>query len=110
MVDLFSYNNPNVILLLKTRLAINLLGIGRNQKKWHYRGKRAGWKVKERCARHNKDRHELIPFVSKRHQAQRTGSPVLIGFQNVRSLNNKKEDVLELIQDYKMDVMFMTET
>ena len=110
MVDLFFYNNPNVILPLETRLAINRLGIGRNQKKWHYRGKRAGRKVKERCARHNKDRHELIPLVSRRHQAQKTGSPVLIGFQNVRSLNNKVEDVVELIQDYKMDVMFMAET
>ena len=99
-----------MILPLETRLAINRLGIGRNQKKWHYREKRAGRKVKERCARHNKDRHELIPFVSRRHQAQKTGSPVLIVFQNVRSLNNKLEDVVELIQDYKMDVMFMAET
>ena len=109
MVDLFFYNNPNVILPLETRLAINRLGICRNQM-WHYREKRAGRKVKERCARHNKDRHELIPFVSRRHQAQKTGSSVLIGFQNVRSLNNKVEDVVELIQDYKMDVMFMAET
>ena len=58
--------------------------------------------MKERCARHNKDHHELIPLVSRRHQAQR--------FQNVRSLNNKVEDVVGLIQDYKMDVMFMAET
>ena len=98
-----------MILPLKIRLAINRFGIGRNQK-WHYHRKRAGRKVKERCARHNKDRHELIPLVSRRHQAQKTGSPVLIGFQNVRSLNNKVEDVVELIQDYKMDVMFMAET
>ena len=28
----------------------------------------------------------------------------------MRSLNNKVEDVVELIQDYKMDVMFMAET
>ena len=28
----------------------------------------------------------------------------------MRSLNNKVEDVVELIQDYKMDVMFMEET
>ena len=67
-------------------------------------------KFKERCARHNKDRHELIPLVSRRHQTQKTGFPVLIGFQNVRSLNNKVEDVVELVQDYKMDVMFMAET
>ena len=33
MVDLFLYSNPNVILPLETRLAINRLGIGRNQKK-----------------------------------------------------------------------------
>ena len=110
MVDLFLYNNSNVILLLETRLAINRLGIGRNQKKWHYREKRAGRKVEERCAKHNKDCHELISLVSRRHQAQKTGSPVFIGFQNVRSLNNKVEDVVELIQDYKMDVVFMTET
>ena len=97
MVDLFFYNNPNVILPLETRLAMNCLGIGRNQKKWHYRGKRAGRKVKERCARHNKDRLELIPLVSRRHQAQKTGSPVLIGFQNLGSLNNEEEDVVELI-------------
>ena len=96
MVDLFLYNNPNVILSLETRSATNCLGIGRNQK-WHYREKRAGGKVKERCARHNIDGHELIPLVSRRHQAQKTGSPVLIGFQNVRSLNNKVEDVVELI-------------
>ena len=96
MVDLFLYNNPNVILPLETRLAINRLGIGRNQK-WHYRGKRAGRKVKERC---NKDRHELIPLLSRRHQAQKTGSPFSIGFQNVRSLNNKVEDMVELIQNY----------
>ena len=99
-----------MILPLETRLAINRLGIGRNQKKWHYRGKKAGRKVKERCARHNKDRHELIPLVSRRHQAQKTGCSVLIGFQNGRSLNNKVEDVVELIQDYKMDVMFIAET
>ena len=55
MVDLFLYNNPNVILPLETRLAINRLGTGKNQKKWHYREKRAGRKVKERCAKHNKD-------------------------------------------------------
>ena len=110
MVDLFFYNNPNVILPLETRLAINRLGICRNQKKWHYRGKRAGRKVKERCARHNKDRHELISLVSRRHQVQKAGSPVLIGFQNARSLNNKVEDVVEIIQNYKMDVMFMGET
>ena len=110
MVDLFFYNNPNVILPLETRLAIDRFGIGRNQKKWHYRGKRAGRKVKERCARHNKDRHELIPLVSGRHQAQKTGSPVLIGFRNVNSLNNEVGDLVELIQDYKIDVMFMAET
>ena len=110
MVDLFLYNNPNVILPLKTRLAINRLGLGRNQKKWHYQGKKAGRNVKERCAKHNKNRHELIPLVSRRHQAQKTGFPILIGFQNVRSLNNKVEDVVELIQDYKMNVMFMAET
>ena len=74
------------------------------------RRKRAGKKVKERCARHNKDRHELIPLVSRRHQVQKTGSPVLIGFLNVRSLNNKVEDMVELIQDYKMDMMFMAVT
>ena len=34
MVDFFFYNNPNVILPLETRLAINRLGIGRNQKFW----------------------------------------------------------------------------
>ena len=90
-------------MLLETRLAVNRLVIGRNQKKWHYRGKRAGRKVKERCARHNKDRHEMILLVSRRHQAQKTGSLVLIVFQNVRSLNNKVEDVAKLIQDYKMD-------
>ena len=28
----------------------------------------------------------------------------------MRSLNNKVEDVVELIQDYKTDVMFMAET
>ena len=95
MVDLFLYNNPDVISPLKTRLAINRLGIGRNRKKWHYRRKRAGRKVGERCARHNEHRHELIPLVSRRHQAQKTGSPVLIGFQNVRSLNNEEEDVVE---------------
>ena len=95
---------------LATLLAINRLGNGRNQKKWRYREKGAGRKVKERCARHNKDRHELIPLVSRRHQAQKTGSPVLIGFQNVRLLNNKVEEVVELIQDYKMDVMFMAKT
>ena len=110
MVDLFFYNNPNVILLLETRLAINRLGIDRNQKKWHYRGKRSGRKVKERCARDNKDCHELIPLVTRCHQAQKTGSPVLTRFQNVISLNNKVEDVVELIQDYEMDVMFMAET
>ena len=27
----------------------------------------------------------------------------------MRSLNNKVENVVELIQDYKMDVMFMAE-
>ena len=95
---------------LATLLAINRLGNGRNQKKWRYRGKGAGRKVKERCARHNKDRHEVILFVSRRHQAQKTGSPVLIGFQNVRLLNNKVEEMVELIQDYKMDVMFMAKT
>ena len=42
--------------------------------------------------------------------AQKTGSPVSIGLQNVRSLNNKVEDVVELIQDYKMDLMAMAET
>ena len=110
MIDLFLYHDLYVILPLETLLAINRLGIGRNQKKWHYRGKKAGRKVKERCAKHNKDRHELITLVSRRHQALKTGSPVLIGFQNVRSLNNKVEDVVELIQDYKMDVMFMAET
>ena len=67
-------------------------------------------KSRKKCARHNKDRHELIPLVSRRHQAQKTGSIVSIGFQNVRSLNNKVEEVVKLIQDYKMDVMFMAET
>ena len=110
MVDLFFYNNPNVILPLETRLAINRLGIGRNQKKWHYRRKRADRKVKERCARHNQDRRELIPLVSRHHQAQKTGSPVLIGFQNAKTLNNKEEDLVELIQNYKIDVIFMAET
>ena len=110
MVDLFLYNNPNVILPLETRLAINRFGIGRNQKKWHYREKRAGRKVKERCARHNKDRHELIPLISRRHYAQKNRSPVLIGFQNVRLQNNEVEDVVELIQNYEVDVLFMAET
>ena len=110
MADSFLYNNPNVILPLEIRLAINRLRIGRNQKMWHYREKRAGRKVKESCTRHNKDRHELIQLVSRRHLAQKTGSPVLIGFQNVRSLNNKVEDVVKLIQDYKMHVVFMAET
>ena len=85
-----------MILPLETLLAINRLGIGGNQK-WHYRGKRAGRKVKERCARNNKYQHELIPVFSKRHQTQKTGSPVFIVFQNVSSLNNK---VLELIQNH----------
>ena len=109
MVDLFFYNNPNVILPLETRLAINRFGIGRNQK-WHKQEKRSGGKVKERCAKHNKNRRELIPLVSRRHQGQKTGSPVLIWFQNVTLLINKVEDVVELSQDYKMDVMFMAET
>ena len=102
MVDLFLYNDPNVILPLGTRLAINRLGIGRNQKKWHYRGRKAGRKVKERCARHNKDRHELIPLVSRPQKTEKTGFPVLIGFQDVDSLKNKLEEVLELIQDHEM--------
>ena len=72
--------------------------------------KRSGRKIKERCEKHIKNRHELIPLVSRRHQAQKTGSPVLIWFQNVRSLNKKVENVVELIQDYKMDMMFMAET
>ena len=72
--------------------------------------KRAGRKVKEKCARYNKECLELIPLVSRRHQTQKPGFPGLIGFQNVRSLNNTVEDVVELIQDYKMDVMFMAET
>ena len=99
-----------MILPLETRLAINRLGIGSNQKQWHYRGKRAGRKVKERCASHNEDRHELIPRVPRRHRAQKTGYPVLIRFQNVRSLNIKVEDMVELIKDYRMEVMFMAET
>ena len=33
-----------------------------------------------------------------------------MGFQNVRLPNNKVEDVIESIQDYKMYVMFMAET
>ena len=110
MVDLFFYNNPNVILPLETRLAINRLGTGRNHKKWHYHEKREGRKVKERCTRHNKDRHELIPLVSRRHQFKKNGSPILIGFRNVKSLNNEVENVVELIQDYKMSLMFMAET
>ena len=71
---------------------------------------RAGRKVEERCARHNKDPYELIPLFSRCHQAQKTGSPVLSWFQNVRSLNNKVENVLELSQDYEVDVSFMAET
>ena len=72
--------------------------------------KKAGRKVRKRCATHNENRHEQIPLVSRRHQAQKTGSPVLIGFQNVRSLKNKMKDVLELIEDHKINVMFMAET
>ena len=94
MVDLYLYNNPNVILPLEIRLAINRLEIDRTQKKWHYRRKRAGRKVKERCARHNKDHHKVIQLFSRRHQTQRTGSPVIIGFQKVRSSNNKVENVV----------------
>ena len=95
MVNLFFLNNPNGVLPLETRLAINRLGMGRNQK-WHKRKRREGRKVKKKCARHNKDRYELIPLVSRRHQAQKTVSPVLIFFQNVRFLNNKMEDVVEI--------------
>ena len=46
-------------------------------------------------ARHNEDRSEVMPLVSKCHQAQKTEYQVLIRFQNVRLFNNKREDVLE---------------
>ena len=72
--------------------------------------RRAGRKIKEKCARHSKNHHKRIPLVSRRHQAQQSGSPALSGFQKVRPLNNKVENVLELIRDYEMEVMVMAET
>ena len=52
----------------------------------------------------------MIPLVSRRHQAQKKRSQVVIGFQNVKSLYDEVEDVSESIQDHKMNVMFMAET
>ena len=52
----------------------------------------------------------MTPLVSKRHLAQKLKSLVLNGFQNVRSLTNEVKEVVELIHDYEMDVMFMAET
>ena len=52
---------------------------------------------------------EVLALLS-RHQAQKSGSPGLIGFQNVRSLKNKMEKISEVIQDLQMDLMFMAET
>ena len=63
--------------------------------------KKTGKEVEGKCTRHSNDRRELIPLASRRHQAQKTGYPVLIWFQKVRSLNKKVEEVLESIRNHK---------
>ena len=61
------------------------------------------------CFEHNENHYKQMSIFSRRHRSQQTGYLVLNGFQNVRLLNTKVEDVLKLIEDHERNLMFREE-
>ena len=110
-MDLRIFNNPEVVLSPEVRIRTSEPGLARFRRR-RFHGKRASKKV-ERCRKRAlaaENSFSEVFYKTGRHENQKTGSLVVFGLQNIRSLNNKAEDVLKSLATFKIDAFFLTET